>query len=126
MEYVSIFKQHCIQFVDALIELFPEESDLFVARFILKDQLTPEQMVEGFSVYVEPFVDMIRDRNEAFFMERSQDSTAPEWVQVKVTRIKELWTSPQLDDDNKGAIWEWVHLLATLGQRARAGSSIQP
>jgi hypothetical protein len=54
---------------------------------------------------------MIKNRNELFFLEHSLFDV---FGKDKVTHFKRLWRSESLTDEEKDKIWEWVNAFVLL------------
>jgi len=106
------FKRTIIQFIDDLIDTFPQESDLIIARVFFDDQIPIVSIANGFVVHVLPHKDMILRRNEKFFLENNNIFGMLD--NGKVLHFKRLWTSSLLDKDDREVIWRYFDTFITL------------
>ena len=121
------FKNSLITFFDELIEQFPEEGDLVIARIFLKDQIPIKEIMDIFIHKInqddQKIRKYIKDRNEIFFTDDNNffDSLGRE----KVNNFKKLWRSGRLDKEDKIVVWRWVDSFVYLADKyAKAISNI--
>ena len=104
------FKKNLIDFMDELISQFPQEGDLVILRIYLKDQAIIQDVMETLVLNLNKddnkLKDMIKKRNEIFFLEYSlfDESIGKN----KVSHFKKLWRSGLLDEEDKNVFWEWM------------------
>lgn len=106
------FKTGYIQFIDELLEQFPQESDLIVIRVFFDNQVPVSVVADMFIRHVLPYRDMINSRDEKFFLENNHMFNMLD--NKKVIHFKKLWTSTRLDKDDREAIWKWFDTFCTL------------
>ena len=106
------FKRSVIQFIDDLIDIFPQESDLIIARVFFDDQIPIVSIANGFVTHVIPHREMISKRNEKFFLENNNIFGMID--NGRVLRFKKLWTSSLLDKDDREVIWTYFDAFITL------------
>lgn len=111
------FKNTLISFLDELIGQFPQEGDLVIFRIFLKDKTPISTVLNYFIENILPFKQMVVDRNETFFLNHCSLFEQNENRKDKVNKFKKLWTSSQLDDDDKKVIWEWFDSFVFLAER---------
>ena len=67
------FKNSLIEFIDELIDQFPQEPDLIILRIFLQDQIPIEEVISKFILAInknnQEMKKFISDRNEKFFLE---------------------------------------------------------
>ncbi len=117
-QILSEFKKTVVQFFDELIAQFPTASDLVVCRVMMKDQVPVRLVMDAFCDKLDEndgeMRAMIREKNEEFLIERD----IFEVVSGEVgTRLKKLWVSPQLCDDDRNVIWDWFNSFVFLADR---------
>jgi hypothetical protein len=122
MEKILVdFKTNLISFFDDLIEQFPGESHFVLTRILIKDQVTPEFIVNYFVNNVLPCKDMIKSREEKFFTELNviyfglADNASP---------FKRIWLENRLDQDDKDTIWKWMDLFISLSEKYKKLSNV--
>ena len=69
------FKNNLIAFIDELIDQFPREPDLIIARIYLKDQTDIKDVMEIFTHNINKndqiIKKMLKERNEIYFLENN-------------------------------------------------------
>ena len=123
IEILKQFKNALINFLDELISQFQSEGDLVIFRIFLKDRVPIVNVVNYFVLNILPIKQMIKDRNEDFFLNKFKlfeeiGNTG------KVNRFKKLWRSSSLDEDDKGIIWEWFDSFIYLSEKYQKCKSI--
>jgi hypothetical protein len=106
------FKRGYIQFIDELLEQFPNEPDLIIIRVFFQNEVPVTSVAESFIVNVLPYKEMIKKRDETFFLENNHMFGMLDGG--KVSHFKKLWTSERLDDDDKDTIWQWFDMFCAL------------
>ena len=117
-QILSEFKKTVVQFFDELISQFPSASDLVVCRILMNDQVPVRLVMDAFCDKLDEnngeMRTMIREKNEEFFIERD----IFEVVSGEVgTRLKKLWVSSQLCDDDRNVIWDWFNSFVYLADK---------
>jgi hypothetical protein len=111
--YAQNLKKNLTLFLSELIEQFPAEGDLVIARIFLTDMVPPEQLIKTFADEVLPMADKIAARDERFFLDYP-------FPIGKADHFKRLWTSGQLDADDKEVMWKWFDLFIQLTRAERS------
>jgi hypothetical protein len=119
IDILKKFKDSLINFVEALIEQFPNESDFYLLRLVINDAPTEATMCNvGRSIV--PHSDMIISRNEIFFLEECgkilKNSAGVNIENSKIDHFKKIWTSPILTDEDREQIWRWFKLFLKLSK----------
>lgn len=109
------FKKSLVQFMDELIDLFPQESDLVVMRVFLDTQIEVKELMEQFVKFVVPHKNLIQTRNDSFFLEN--DDIFGTVDMGKVLHCKTIWSTGQLDKEDKQAMWKWFDLFLQLAEK---------
>ena len=109
------FKKSLVQFVDELIDLFPHESDLVVMRVFLDTQVEIKELMEQFTKFVVPHRELIKTRNDSFFLDT--DDIFGTVDMGKVLHCKTIWSTGELDSEDKQAMWKWFDLFLQLAER---------
>ena len=65
-----------------------------------------------FSDRIIPYVDMIKARDERFFLESTDlfEGIAND----KVNYFRNIWLSPNLNQEDKDNLWKWFRLFSNL------------
>ena len=109
------FKNSLVNFLDELIEQFPEEGDLVVARIFLNDQVPIEQIMNVVITKLLPLKDMVKRKDEDFFI--NNNVLFEQINKDKVNRFKILWRSDRLDNEDRLVIWRWYELFISLAEK---------
>ena len=109
------FKYSLVNFLDELIEQFPEEGDLVVARIFLNDQVPTEQIMNVVISKILPLKEMVKKKDEDFFI--NNNILFEQLNKDKVNRFKILWRSDRLDNEDRLVIWRWYELFISLAEK---------
>ena len=109
------FRDHVIEFLDELIEQFPQEADIIICRIFIKDQISPVYITESFADSLIKYQDIIKDRNEKFFLDN--DNLFSYFEGGKVLHFKKIWQSDRLDDDDRETMWSWMDSFILLARK---------
>lgn len=108
---LTLFKDNTVSFLDELIEQFPSESELYLARHLVKDQMDTELVISGFIQEVLPYKKAVQERDDDVFVNGKVSIIRG----APANRFKVLWKS--LDEDNKNTIWQWFDLFIELAEK---------
>ena len=115
------FKDQILKFLDELIEQFPRQPEFVIIRIFVKDQIPVADVLGRFIVEVLPFKNLIKDRNQDVFLNSDAISNAISGsssdTEDNVNQLKKLWSSSQLDDQDRLTIWRWMDLFIRLSER---------
>ena len=125
MEVLQEFKSQLIIFFDELIESFPMEGDLVVARLFIANQVPIVDLMNDFNHHINKnegrLRKMIKERREDFFLKETLFTRHKE----SLDHFKKLWRSTNMDDEDKDIIWKWVDTFIFLGDKySKAISSV--
>ncbi len=112
---LAIFKQQFVKFLDELIAQFPQEPDLVIVRIFMKDQVPIADVMCHIICEVLPHEKAIGERNEDFFLKDNE--LFRELNPDTVVHFKRLWTSKNLEADDRDAIWRWFDAFIMLAKR---------
>lgn len=110
------FKKNFIEFLDELIEQFPMETDLVIARVFIKDRLTDVMLINQFIKHVFPYREQVEKRDDIFFLNNA-GSVFGDGALNHVNHFKKIWNSSQLDNDDRDTIWDWFQLFFSLADK---------
>lgn len=110
------FKLSIIQFLDELLCQFPTDNDMILCRILVKDMISESILIKNFIKYISPYKDKIAKRDETFFLE---DESIISHItnfkyKSKINKLKVLWNSKTLDDDDKKQIWNWFDFFIII------------
>jgi len=115
IQILTEFKTNLVNFLDELIEQFPEEGDLIVLRIFLNDQVPIADIMKTFVEKLLPLKEVVKKRDERFFL--NNNILFEKLNKDKVNHFRTLWTSPKLDSDDKDVIWAWYDLFISIAER---------
>ena len=117
MEVLREFKSQLIIFFDELIENFPEEGDLVIARLFIANQVPIVDLMHDFNHHInkddQRLRKMIKDRREDFFLHNTLFANH----KSTLNHFKKLWRAGTLDNDDKEIIWKWVDTFIFLSDK---------
>jgi hypothetical protein len=118
IEILTQLKTQLINFLDELIESFPSEPDFVVFRIFANDRIPITEIMNYIINNLCPLQEMVKTRNEDFFLNYNilfenfdNDGSS------KVNHFKRLWTSGNLDKEDKETIWRWFQSFIYLGNK---------
>lgn len=111
------FRHQLVSFLDELIEQFPRETDFVIIRIFIKDQIPVEDVIGRFIRDLLPLKQIIKDREESFFIENTVLYSGGNISNQKIDHFKELWKSDQLDASDRNVIWSWMDLFIALAEK---------
>jgi hypothetical protein len=130
---LKAFQSSIVSFLDELIEQFPQETSLIVARVFLKDQIPVTATMKNFIFKLESndgiLKKMVVDRNDKFFLENdifsSEDVAGSGYSTTETSAItnhfRKIWLT-DLDDDDKETIWTWIESFVAMAEKYQSVS----
>lgn len=115
MQLMYEFRNQLVNFLDELIEQFPEESDLYIIRIFLKDQIPVYDVLGRYIRDLLPLKKIVDERDEKFFLQNDVLYEQSGVALNKVNNFRQLWSSNKLDDNDREVIWQWMDLLNNIG-----------
>ena len=113
VKLLAELRSNIVTFLDELIDQFPSEGDLILARIFLKDQVPITDIMNAFITKALPVREKVKARDESFFLE---NNVLFERLDTgKVSYFKTLWT--KLDDENRQIVWRWFDLFISIVDR---------
>ena len=112
IDVLRLFKDNVIKFLMALIEILPKEGDIILLRVMFETQIPVETAMQIFSSRILPFADMVRNKDERFFLECTDLFAGLQ--REKVSYFKDLWLSEELTAEDKEQLWKWFRLFLNL------------
>lgn len=112
LELLRSFQSSITDFFNDLTTAFPHEEDLQIMRIFLIQQISIDVILQQFVKFVLPYKAIIQKRDEKFFLEDTGVfSTLQKDKGDKILHFKKIWTSPEMDKENKEKIFEWFDLF---------------
>ena len=109
------FRSQLLNFLDELMNQFPEESDFIIIRIFMKDQVPVYDVLGRFIRDLLPLKKQVDSRNDRFFMENTLLYVQNGLAENKVNHFQKLWSSDKLDENDREMIWKWMDLLNSIG-----------
>jgi hypothetical protein len=115
-KYLELLRKELVLFMDELILLLPDESDLVVIKLLIQDVINIEDVMKYIHTHLSPLEEYVKRRDETFFLDRCvlfdalQDDTLE-----KADYFKQIWRQEQ--DDNKEMIWNWFDHFIALSKK---------
>lgn len=110
------FKKTLLDFIDELIDMFPNEGEIIILRIFLNDQVPIKTTITNFISKLNSIPNkkqnvnirkLIKDRNEECLLENNLlFNSVPE---EKIKKFHQLWKL--LDGDDKKTMWKWIDVL---------------
>ncbi len=106
-DILKIFKQAYVEFIDELVDQFPNESDMVILRVVFANNLPSDTVMNMFILHVLPHKDLIYKKDEAYFLEHDDIFQAINTQANKISHFKQLWQSEEMTEETKETIWMW-------------------
>jgi hypothetical protein len=111
-------KTQLVNFLDELIDSFPNEPDFVIFRIFVNDKIPIESIMKYITENLCPLQDMVKNKDEQFFLSHNiLFEKFSEKESSKVNHFKKLWTSGMLDKDDKEVMWKWFRSFIYLGNK---------
>jgi hypothetical protein len=107
------FKNQMIDFLDELIEKFPQETKLVLGRFFIKDRISAQTLMDNFIEHIVPHRQHVLDRDDVFFLEHADALLG---ATSSLQHFRELWQSPTLAAADRAVIWDWFQAFLYLAE----------
>lgn len=124
LDILSHFHKQIIKFFDELIEQFPNEGDLVVARIFFTNKISPLDIMNIFIQKInsneQQLRKMVKERNQEFFLKHNIFDALDK---NKVNHFKKLWCSENIDTEDKNVIWSWIDLFIQLSDKYSTAES---
>jgi len=115
-EILSKFRTQLLNFMDELIQQFPEETDFVMFKLFLSNQMPVQTAMELFKKQLDMnekcVRTMIKTRNETFFFVHTN---FPFVSAEKMKRMVELWK--ELESSDKNVMWSWIDTLVSISDK---------
>lgn len=117
--YMKEFRNHLVQFLDELIEQFPNEPNFVIMRIFIKDQVPVEAVMGRFIRDILPYRKQAQDRDCKFFIEHPFLFLSQEDMEGNdhFNYFAELWQSDMLDESDRNVIWSWLDIFMEFGHK---------
>ena len=111
-------KTQLVNFLDELIESFPDEPNFVIFRIFVQDQIEVRTIILYIVQYLCPLESLVKNKDEKFFLNHNIlfEGLGQKGMN-RVNYFKNIWTSGQLDQDDKDTIWKWFASFIYLGNK---------
>jgi hypothetical protein len=111
-ELLVKFKNVLLEFIDELVQQFPNDSDIVMCRIFIKDQIPTQTIMDKFRKYFIPHNELIMNQDPQFFTIGTSDFCAS--LNLNTNIFEKIWYSGTLDEDDQQVIWQWITSLYKL------------
>lgn len=113
-------KTNLLSFLDELIQSFPAEGDFVIFRIFVNDRVPIAEIMNYIVNKLCPLENLVKSRNDKFFLENNiLFSNFDDAQTSKVNHFRNLWQSPDVDNEDREAIWRWFENFISLGNEYR-------
>jgi len=123
LKLLQTFKNQIINFLDELIQQFPSEAEFVIIRIFVKDQIPLGDVLGRFIKECLPHHDQIIRKDQAFFLESDIIVNALGGSKMGadvMEKLKSLWLSNRLDEDDREMIWKWLALFFKIASNYKS------
>jgi hypothetical protein len=116
--FMDAFFTQFHEFMGQLIKVFPDDTDfrMYDDGVALIQRVNPAMVLTEFTKHVGPFDEVIRARDDTFFMNHTFDSLQPDdTMEQVIQKLKGYWSG--LSEQNKSSIWGYIILLLDISKR---------
>lgn len=120
LQLLQTFKNQIINFLDELIQQFPNQAEFVIIRVFVKDQIPLADVLGRFIKECLDFHDQIKQKDEKFFLESDIIVNALGGNQMGLDvmdKLRELWRSESLDQEDRDMVWRWLDLFFNIAQK---------
>jgi hypothetical protein len=117
--YIDAFFDQYEDFLQQMLEVYPNDPDwpLYIAGLAIFRRTNPMMVVQKTWKHISRFEEVIKARDEKFFLERdySDITEGEEPLEQTVTKIKGMWA--QLSLHNRNIVWDYVNNITYLARK---------
>lgn len=113
--FLDAFFNQFGDFLDQLVKVFPDDTDIpaYKAGLGLLQRTNPTLVIKETYTHVGPFEEVIRARNEDFFLKH--EFAEYDTLEQVIAKIKSLWVG--LSENNKNCVWGYLTILLDISKR---------
>ena len=129
LKLLQTFKNQIINFLDELIQQFPDDAEFVIIRIFVKDQIPLGDVLGRFIKECLPYHDQIKQKNQSFFLESDIIVNALGGNKLGndvMEKLKSLWLSDRLDEDDREMIWKWMGLFFKIAENYKSKHGYVP
>jgi hypothetical protein len=112
MSTISSFNDMMGQFLDELVLTFPEDETIYEykMKFKVARQATPRLGLDSYMESVKPHAEKLMAKDPTFFTDDAKNISL-----LSDLNIEKLWATPEVSDQTRAAIWQYLQTLYILG-----------
>ncbi len=116
--FMDAFFNQFADFLDQLIQVFPEDLDFpaYKTGLRLLQKTNPMIVIQEVVTHVTPFEKLVRAKDESFLLDYKFSEY--DTLEQIINKLKNMWTT--LSGNNKQVIWNYIILLLDLSQKCLA------
>lgn len=117
--YLDAFYDQYEDFLQQMMVVFPEDPDwqLYIAGLAIFRRTNPLLVVKKTWKHISKFEEVIKKRDEKFFIERdySDITEGEEPLEQTITKLKDMWA--RLSPHNRNIVWDYVNNVTFLAKK---------
>ncbi len=117
--YIDAFYDQYDDFQQQLLAVFPSDPDwpLYIAGLAIFRRTNPLLVVKKTWKHISRFEEVIKTRDEKFFLERdySDITEGEEPLEQTITKLKGMWA--QLSPHNRNVVWDYITNITYLARK---------
>ena len=117
--YIDAFFDQYEDFLQQMQDVFPSDPDwpLYIAGLNIFRRTNPLMVVQKTWKHISKFEDIIKSRDEKFFVDRdfSDITEGEEPLERTITKLKGMWAA--LSTHNRNIVWDYVNNITYLARK---------
>jgi hypothetical protein len=117
--YIDAFFDQYEDFLQQMQQVFPSDPDwpLYIAGLNIFRRTNPLMVVQKTWKHISKFEDIIKTRDEKFFVDRdfSDITEGEEPLERTITKLKGMWAA--LGAHNRNIVWDYVNNITYLARK---------
>jgi hypothetical protein len=117
--YLDAFYDQYEDFIQQMMAVFPADPDwpLYSTGLAIFRRTNPLLVVKKTWKHIAPFEEVIKKRDEKFFLDRdySDITEGEEPLEQTISKLKGMWA--QLSPHNRNVIWDYVNNVTYLARK---------
>jgi hypothetical protein len=117
--FLDAFYTQFSDFLTQLIQVFPNDLDFpaYLTGVKLLHRTNPMLLVSEVLKHTSQFEDLIRSKNEDFFLKHtfSEYTSDNDAMENLIRKMKDMWAT--MSDNDKKCVWSYTNLLLDIAKR---------
>ena len=117
--YLDAFFDQYEDFLQQMQVVFPGDPDwpLYIAGLSIFRRTNPAMIVTKTWKHISKFEDVLKARDESFFLTRdfSDITEGEEPLEQTITKLKNMWA--QLSPHNRNVVWDYINNITYLARK---------